>query len=351
MRAGVLFLTALLLLTALSAPVYGANTPPVANAGEDQQVKVGTMVRFGAGSSYDPDGDHLAYKWDFDSSDGITVESSMIAPTNTYTKAGIYIVTLTVTDGKDNSSDTMQVKVIPETTPMVELGPDINAEVNQWVFFDTRNATDQDGDSLTFKWDFDASNGIGVDSTDRLPQWKFTKPGKFTVTLIASDGKYNATDTLNVTVSYNFLLVGGKGQDDAKSLRSGQKMVYSISLIKGKGLNVKITSTNGTLLTTYLFESKNYFTYTQNGQIVALSKASKINFTKHSYSIGAPITDDYYLVVLNPSADPTVVASYDISIKIGGSSGGGFIPGPGAFETMVTVIIVALAIALARKRP
>jgi len=350
MRAGVLFLTALLLMTTLSTLAFGANTPPVANAGDDQQVKVGVMVHFGAGSSYDPDGDHLAYKWDFDSSDGIQLESSMIAPTHTYTKAGIYIVTLTVTDGKDNSSDTMQVKVIPETPPTIELGPDINAEVNQWVYFDTRNATDQDGDALSFKWDFDASNGIGVDSTDRLPQWRFSKAGKFTVTCTASDGKYNATDTMNVTVSYNFLMVGGKGLDDSKSLKSGQKMVYSISLIKGKALTVKITSTNGSLLTTYLFESQNYFTYTLNGQILALDKASKINFTKHSYAIGVPITDDYYLVVLNPSADPTVVASYTISIKLGGSISKPFIPWPGASETMVTVIIVALAIALARRK-
>jgi PKD repeat protein len=350
MRGYVLVLTILLLMTALRPVAAAPNHPPVADAGDDQRVKVGTYVHFGASGSSDPDGDSISYKWDFDASNGLQTESSMIAPTHVYSQPGVFKVTLTVSDGKANSSDTINITVFADTAPTVDLGPDISAEANNWIFFDVRNATDQDGDALTYKWDFDASDGIGVDSTEALPEWKYNKVGIFTVTLTVSDGKFTVSDTVNVTVAYNFERVSIKGLKETKTLKAGQKMIYDIPTTKGKGLEVTITDTNGTILTTYLFESENYFKYTQTGGIVALSKATKENFTKFSYSIAIPKSDDFYLVIQNPSSDPKVYASFDISIKISSNSGSGFIPGPGAMELVSSIMLVALVLAMVKRR-
>jgi outer membrane usher protein FimD/PapC len=151
-------------------------------------------------------------------------------------------------------------------------------------------------------------------------------------------------------VAYNFEMVSNKGLKETKTLKSGQKMIYDIPLTKGKGLDVTITDKNGTVLTAYLFEAEHYFKYTQNGELVSLEKATKQNFTKFSYSISVPRSDDYYLVILNPSADQKVYATFDVTIKVSSNSGKGFIPGPGAMELVSSIMLVTLVVALAKRK-
>jgi len=350
MRAGILFLTMLLLAVTFSGLVLGKNTPPVAKAGSDQKVKVGTLVHFGASDSYDSDGDTLNYRWDFDATDGIQVDSMMIGPTHTYDKPGVYKVTLTVNDGTYNSTAKINVTVVVDSPPIVELGPDIDAEVGQWLFFDTRNVTDPDGDGLTFKWDLDTSDNITEDSTDRLVQWKYPNPGKFTVRLTANDGTLGASDTMNVTVMFRMFMINGSTFKEIRPLKGLQRMFYLIPLTKGKGLEVKISSNDGKLLSTYLFLSANYIKFTQMGQIEALKGASKENFASYSYSIKAPQVDNYYLMVLNPSPDPNHVLNYTISIRIFNANSGGFIPGPGAIDMISSMLLMALVVVLGRRK-
>ena len=70
------------------------NQPPVADAGGDQIAFVNTVVSFDGSNSYDPDGDIVSYNWDF----GDRTYASGASVTHTYTTAGIYTATLTVTD-------------------------------------------------------------------------------------------------------------------------------------------------------------------------------------------------------------------------------------------------------------
>ncbi len=83
------------------------NNPPVANGGPAQITTVGESVQFSADASEDRDGDALEYHWDF--GDGTT--STELLPNHEYDKAGLFTVTLTVTDGYETSTARVTVYV------------------------------------------------------------------------------------------------------------------------------------------------------------------------------------------------------------------------------------------------
>ncbi|WP_321418672.1 disaggregatase related repeat-containing protein [uncultured Methanomethylovorans sp.] len=90
--------------------------PPVANAGADRTATVGSAVTFNGSASTDDKG-IASYSWDFDSSNGITADATSKTASKTYTAAGNYIVTLTVTDtAGQKSTDTLQVVVSGSTS-------------------------------------------------------------------------------------------------------------------------------------------------------------------------------------------------------------------------------------------
>jgi hypothetical protein len=83
------------------------NNQPVANGGPDQRVDEGDTVQFSADASEDRDGDTLTYAWDF--GDGAT--SSELFATHKYDKPGLFVATLTVSDGYEESTARITVYV------------------------------------------------------------------------------------------------------------------------------------------------------------------------------------------------------------------------------------------------
>jgi PKD repeat protein len=79
---------------------YYINNPPVANGGPAKISRAGKDVQFSADQSSDRDGDQLSWAWDF--GDGGTATGLFVA--HKYSKAGLYTVTLTVSDGHENST-------------------------------------------------------------------------------------------------------------------------------------------------------------------------------------------------------------------------------------------------------
>lgn len=80
-----------------------ANGAPVANAGTDQVVYTGTLVKLDGTMSTDPDGNTLTYAWNFasrPSGSGAALSSTTDSrPTFVPDVAGNYVVQLTVNDG------------------------------------------------------------------------------------------------------------------------------------------------------------------------------------------------------------------------------------------------------------
>jgi len=89
-------------------------TPPVAEAGGDQTVKLGEEVILDASASYDPSNGTIV-SWDWDFADG--TNGSGLLTTHTYMTPGVKVVTLTVKDLANlTGTDTVDVTVLDEWT-------------------------------------------------------------------------------------------------------------------------------------------------------------------------------------------------------------------------------------------
>ncbi|MFA5771860.1 MAG: PKD domain-containing protein [Thermoplasmata archaeon] len=93
--------------------VTKANNPPTAEAGADQIVEANTSATLNGTASSDPDGDTLSYKWTQDSGPAISISNPNVAKIIiTPTITDNYTFTLTVNDGKADSSDSVAIMVV-----------------------------------------------------------------------------------------------------------------------------------------------------------------------------------------------------------------------------------------------
>jgi len=182
--------------------VDAVNLPPVADAGEPREVIVGAQVHFDAGRSTDPDGNIIAYDWDF----GDGGKASGLTPVHSFWSTGQYQVQLTVRDdsglANDTASTTATVNVIdrPNTAPSAAAGPDRNVTVGEIITFNAGRSTDPDGNIIAYTWDFgngDTARGIET-------PYAYHSPGRYQVSLTVTDGTgpeaRSATDTATTIV-------------------------------------------------------------------------------------------------------------------------------------------------------
>ena len=182
------------------------DNPPVANAGTDKTATIGSSISFNGSASTDDKG-IASYSWDFDASNGITSEATGKTATKTYSTAGTYTVTLTVTDTTgQKSTDTIQVIVSTNTVdnpPVANAGADKTTTIGSTVSFNASLSTDDKG-ITSYSWDFDSSNGITSEATGKTATKTYSTAGTYTVTLTVTDTTgQNSTDTIQVIVSTN----------------------------------------------------------------------------------------------------------------------------------------------------
>ncbi|MEO8520719.1 MAG: PKD domain-containing protein, partial [Acidobacteriota bacterium] len=160
-----------------------SNGPPTAAAGGPYAGPTGTAIDFAASAS-DPDGDPLAYAWSF--GDGTSGDGA--TPTHRYLTAGVYDVTLLVTDGRGGAVAAATTATISAVAgnqpPMAQPGGPYLGVAGQPIAF-IFSGTDADGDALTFA----AAFGDGVDGTGPSPSHAYEYPGTYIVTLVVSDGR------------------------------------------------------------------------------------------------------------------------------------------------------------------
>lgn len=174
-------------VTVAAAP---PNVPPVAAFASTVKHNV---VTFDGTGSADSDGTITGYDWNF--GDG-SAHSTQVSPSHTYTGAGDYSVTLTVTDnqGAQNSVTKTVSAQDPNKAPVVQFSSSVNGLVTT---FSSAGTTDSDGTITGLVWDFGDNSGT---STSQNPSYTYTKSGTYTVTLTATDDD-GATTTKSGTVT------------------------------------------------------------------------------------------------------------------------------------------------------
>lgn len=225
------------------------NHAPAAIAGDDMSVLAGSMVTL-HGSAIDADGDALSYAWSAPA--GMTLvnasaaNASFVAPAT----AGMYMFTLTVSDGFVSAQDTVMVTVIvPNTAPVADAG------INQTVMAGSMvtlhgSGSDANGDTLSYMWT--APSGI-VLSNANVANPSFTAPmaaGDYVLTLLVSDGKdVSVADSVMITVFVpNTAPVSEAGTNQTVGTGSKVTLHGSGSDADGDALSYMWTAPSGIML-------------------------------------------------------------------------------------------------------
>jgi len=183
------------------------NTPPVANASASETSGfVGMYISFNGSLSYDPDEDGSIESWEWDFGDGETGEGETTV--HLYFEAGIFNVTLTVTDNKGaTGTDIINVTIIkgpniPPEKPTIT-GPEFGHK--DIVYEYTANSTDVDNDTISYIFDWGDGD---TTTTDFLPKGvmitqnhSWSSAGRYTITVQATDNQtYSQTAELIVMI-------------------------------------------------------------------------------------------------------------------------------------------------------
>ena len=189
------------------------NNAPVANAGSDQQIELGTTVTVDASASSDADGDSLSYTWAISSRpDGSSIEltnSQQVSVNFEPDLAGTYVLTVSVTDGTDSSSDSVSITVNEvsneNTTPVANAGVDQEVNLGETVTLNASSSSDADGDELSFSWNIvSAPNNSNADLTNVTSVSTTILPdiaGLYVFRVTVSDSQSIAGDNVRVEVN------------------------------------------------------------------------------------------------------------------------------------------------------
>ena len=153
------------------------NQPPVAVVDTLIQGCSGQTIIFSSARSFDPDGDTYSTKWDF--GDGNT--SSQNNPYHTYSKPGVYMATLTLTDGINPEPAVATIPVTINGSPTAKISmTDTTICVNTPLTFDGSQSVDPNSPKIgSHSWDFgDKSKGFGEKVTHL-----YSEPGTYQAVL------------------------------------------------------------------------------------------------------------------------------------------------------------------------
>ena len=221
MQTAALYLVAMLILIACGGgsdsampAIQGENSAPIANAGIDQNVMTGSMVRLDGSGSVAANADVLTFAWTIQSTpfgrSTILSDATAVNPTFTADFVGPYILRLVVNDGKvDSVPDTVTVTAataVANSAPVANAGKDQNVMTASTVRLDGSSSSDADADVLTYAWTIQSvpagSRTILSDATGVDPTFTADLAGPYVFSLVVSDGRTDSVaETVTVTAA------------------------------------------------------------------------------------------------------------------------------------------------------
>lgn len=219
------------------------NKAPIANAGADVNVTGPADVTLNGSGSRDPENAALSYLWTQVSGPSVAIANADMA--NATIQLGAtqtdvaYGFSLKVTDPEGLfASDTVLVTNkadTPNQAPVVTLAPTATVEAGKTVSI-VANASDADGDALTYAWTVPAGvSATGQNSATLVVTGpNVTEATRYGLSVLVSDGALDASASTNLTVTPK--VVGGGC--DATDPNAGNYPAWQTSVVYNTGNTV-----------------------------------------------------------------------------------------------------------------
>jgi len=178
-------------------------TAPVADAGPNQTVTVGTTVTLDGSKSTDSGGHALTYQWSLinkpQGSNASLSNATTIMPSFATDVAGSYVAQLIVNNGQSASApDTVMINAGPggNTAPVADAGRSQVLSVGATVTLDGSASHDADSQPLMYHWSLIAkpisSQATLSDPTNVRPTLVVDVTGEYMAQLIVNDGRQDS---------------------------------------------------------------------------------------------------------------------------------------------------------------
>ncbi|HED16628.1 MAG TPA: integrin [Gammaproteobacteria bacterium] len=273
--------------SSVGAPAPGS--PPVANAGPDQNVATGSSVTLAGGGSTDADGNPLTYSWSFTSrpagSTAALSSTTAVNPTFTADVDGAYVISLVVNDGTvDSAADSVTVTASTSAgAPLAAATPALaftSVKIFQFTWTDVSDATfyqlleNPDGVSGFTQVGSDITQG--VQSVDHVVPLYARVNASY---ILRSCNGSGCIDSAAVLVSGT--LVGSIGYVKASNSGGGDKFGYSVSLA-ADGNTLAVGANNEDSNATGINGDQADNTATKSGAVYVFSR-SGTTWTQQAY--------------------------------------------------------------------
>jgi len=239
-----------------------SNTAPIANAGENQKIILGTgFVNIDGSASSDAELDPLSFLWEFveipAGSAAVLANNNSVSTGFTPDITGMYRLQLTVNDGLLSHNVTIDIDVASNTNPVANAGEFMEVTKATSVQLDGRASLDPDGQGLTYTWTQvsntcpDITGGTGI-LTGVQP--RFTAPNEVCTLLFdlrVNDGLGDSfADRVSVFVAEApqrifVSLANGNDSNDGSRLLPLQGVQTAINLAETQGNGADIYVTEG----------------------------------------------------------------------------------------------------------
>lgn len=289
------------------------NIPPIADAGNDQNITLPTnSVNVDGSGSTDPDGTIVAYLWTKTSgpSGGTITSPTSVTTSITGLTAGTYIFNLRLTD---NSGDT-GTNIMQVTVNAANLKPIVNAGVNQTITLPTNtttlmgNATDPDGSIADLLWTKLSGPTGGTITSPTTANTTVTglTAGVYLYQLRATDNSGDtATATMQITVNAaNNPPVANAGVDQTLTLPTNSTTVDGSGSTDAEAPIVGYLWTQLSGPNTALISNPNTVSTTISG-VVEGSYVFRLRVTD---SVGDTAVDAMQITVVQPVLPPSANA-------------------------------------------